>query len=184
MPSEVSYELYPGFLFSHPHTAQFMIAIQQPSLWWQQFAKELASAMYEGDGEYLYAQVVQAPDYGSSDLQRSAVTCADVPPSHPYNPHTNPTARDLVAEMNYVLNEVSPHFGASLTVSEEDGGCHFWPYYGDEVERFAGPWNHTLAQPMLIVSNVVCLRVLHLLFCEDLLKVLCRLIRMLSLAFS
>ncbi|KAJ6609512.1 hypothetical protein B0H10DRAFT_2297175 [Mycena sp. CBHHK59/15] len=46
-----------------------------------------------------------------------------------------------------------PHFGASLSIGEPDGGCEHWPVCGPE--RFNGPWNASLERPMLIISNTV-----------------------------
>lgn len=40
----------------------------------------------------------------------------------------------------------------SIASIEPDGSCDLWPTKGREPERFTGPWNNTLANPMLIIS--------------------------------
>ncbi|KAH8116069.1 hypothetical protein DFH11DRAFT_1258135 [Phellopilus nigrolimitatus] len=91
-----------------------------------------------------------APDLSSSgDLARLAVTCLDSPP--PASSSEFPTPEELSDIGLSTIREVSRHFGMSVSISEPDGGCQFWPVKGPE--RFTGPWNHTLKNPILIVSN-------------------------------
>jgi hypothetical protein len=82
------------------------------------------------------------------DLSRQAVSCNDV------NPHAkdfNATADILTETALDVLKNVSPRFALSLDTFETDSGCQFWPV--QSVERFTGPWNHTLSKKILIASN-------------------------------
>ncbi len=85
------------------------------------------------------------------EVNRLGVTCADSPP--PQNPSEFPTAEELADIGLATIQNVSKHFGASVSISEPDGGCQFWP--AKPSERFTGPWNHTLKNPILIVSNTV-----------------------------
>lgn len=83
-----------------------------------------------------------------ADLQRLAVSCND---QVPYGPL--PTPEEVVDEMMETLEHIS-RFALSVAASERDMGCQFWPVR--PPERFAGPFNHTLKNPILIHSNEVC----------------------------
>lgn len=125
---------------------------------WQSFADGLAAAIYDDDIFPLYRNILATRERlitMNSDLSRSAVTCADSPPLDVSDPRTNPSAEDLVEEGYYVLKNLSPRFGVSGSVSERDGGCQFWKYVGGDVERYHGPWNKTLSNKILIISNTV-----------------------------
>ncbi|KAG9118282.1 hypothetical protein FRC07_007277 [Ceratobasidium sp. 392] len=79
-----------------------------------------------------------APSYA---LQ--AVTCADaIDPG-------NVTTQILFEELVRVTRKVSPMFGPIWG----DGGfyCHQWPVRA--VERYTGPWNKTLSNPILVIGN-------------------------------
>lgn len=135
-------------------TAVFLISLEGP-LGWPAFAKDLAQALYYNNADPLFKRVAinRMPYF---DLSRSAVTCADTPPLSSKDPRTNPTVDDLIDEGLDTIDKVSPHFGVSVTISEPDGGCQFWPYVGGGVERYHGPWNKTLSNKIFIVSNKVC----------------------------
>lgn len=109
---------------------------------WQHGAKVVAKAM-SGDA----TEIVES-DYRQlgSDLQRSAVSCND------QTPFTKPKSEDVADEALYVLQHVS-RFGMGVYSAEPDSGCEYWPV--TPPERFAGPWNHTLRNPILIHSNIV-----------------------------
>ncbi|KAK7682659.1 hypothetical protein QCA50_014042 [Cerrena zonata] len=79
-----------------------------------------------------------------NDLERPAVSCSDAPPFIP------PSAEDVVNEYLDVYHNVS-NFVFSVLTTEPDSGCQFWPV--KPIERFVGPWNHTLRNPILLVSN-------------------------------
>ncbi|KDQ17322.1 hypothetical protein BOTBODRAFT_30140 [Botryobasidium botryosum FD-172 SS1] len=80
----------------------------------------------------------EAPDYSFQ-----AITCADALDSG------NATTRDVFDEIVRVTREVSPLFGPIFG----DAGfyCHRWNTRA--VERYTGPWNRTLANPILIIGN-------------------------------
>lgn len=119
---------------------------------WAESALALSQAM-SGNGTLLFNKLAtpRPPSTPHYDLVRLGVTCIDSPP--PTARAEVPTPEDLAAEFIKTMRKVSPHFGASVSVGEPDGGCQYWPVQGPE--RFAGPWNATLEWPMLIVSNTV-----------------------------
>lgn len=128
------------------------MALQRPRAW-PEFSTSLAFAM-SGNGTSLYNQLLRnvgVPEPLRSDLARLAVTCIDSPP--PDTKDDFPTPEELADIGMETIANVSRRFGMSVSISEPDGGCQFWPVRGPE--RFTGPWNHTLANPMLIVSNTV-----------------------------
>ncbi|QRW05427.1 Abhydrolase domain-containing protein [Ceratobasidium sp. AG-Ba] len=120
---------------------------------WPGIAQSLKAAM-NGDPTPIMNGLV--PDLtrdvaDKGDLYRQAVTCVDSLPFSD-NPSTWPTAEKLADLAINRIKKVSLHFGISATLSEPDGGCEFWPQRA--VERFNGPWNHTLAFPTLIASTL------------------------------
>ncbi|KZS87451.1 hypothetical protein SISNIDRAFT_460849 [Sistotremastrum niveocremeum HHB9708] len=142
----------PGVLTSGAVRALFVIWFQNP-FGWPSFAHDLAQAMYHNNSTPLYTKLAVNPMPWYTDLSRSAITCADSPPLSSIDPRTNPTVDDLVDEGMATISKVSLHFGVSSTISEPDGGCQFWKYVGGGVERYSGPWNKTLSNKILIVSN-------------------------------
>ncbi len=94
-----------------------------------------------GDGSGMILQ--QAP---GRDLARSAVSCND---NEPFAP---PTHEAIIDETLDVFEDVSRLVFATIT-TEPDAGCQYWPV--TPPERFEGPWNHTLRNPMLVISNTV-----------------------------
>jgi hypothetical protein len=62
----------------------------------------------------------------------------------------NVTTKDIIdSAVNTTLN-VDPRFALDM-VGTPARYCHKWPVRA--VERFRGPWNHTLPQPILIIGN-------------------------------
>ena len=59
---------------------------------------------------------------------------------------------EIIDESLFVLENIS-RFGFAVTTSEPDNGCEYWPV--TPPERFEGPFNNTLNNPILIVSNTV-----------------------------
>ncbi|KAJ6535074.1 hypothetical protein B0H19DRAFT_437616 [Mycena capillaripes] len=150
-PLPVPFAFRPGFLTSGAARALLLMYLERPPQW-ADSALALSQAM-AGNGTLLFNKLstprpTSTPHY---DLARLGVTCIDSPP--PRSPKEIPTPEELVAEFMKTMREVSPHFGASVSVGEPDGGCQYWPARGPE--RFAGPWNATLEWPMLIVSNTM-----------------------------
>jgi len=144
----------PGYLTSGGVRALTLIYMEVPRAW-VRLSKMLAAAM-AGDGTLILNNLL--PVYGASgpdlsfaeDLSRLAVTCLDSPP--PEDDDSEFPTPELLADIGLgTIRDVSKHFGMSTTISEPDGGCQFWPVRGPE--RFTGPWNQTLKNPILIVSN-------------------------------
>ena len=109
---------------------------------WGAAAANIAVAM-NGDGSAIH-DATQADRY--SDLERSAVSCND---NRPFAP---PSPEEVVDELLYVYQNVS-RFVFSTVTTEPDAGCQYWPV--TPPERFQGPWNNTLRNPILVLSNTV-----------------------------
>ncbi|CAE6474631.1 unnamed protein product [Rhizoctonia solani] len=79
-----------------------------------------------------------APDYAFQ-----GVTCADAVDVG------NTTTKDVFDFLVHITRTVSPMFGPQWG----DGGlyCHRWPVRA--VERYTGPWNKKLANPILVIGN-------------------------------
>jgi hypothetical protein len=139
----------PGYLTSGGARGALFFGLVFPPLW-PATAAALADAM-RGNATRALTLVLGSPEARThgADLSRLGVTCAD-------SPHTPaPRAEDVADELLAGLAHTSAHFGASPVFTEPDGGCEFWPTRGRAAERFAGPWNASLAYPLLIVSNTV-----------------------------
>ncbi|KAJ7248857.1 Alpha/Beta hydrolase protein [Mycena haematopus] len=150
-PLPVPFAFRPGYLTSGAARSLLLMYLERPPQW-ADSALALSQAM-AGNGTLLFNKLatprpVSTPHY---DLARLGVTCLDSPP--PRTPAEVPTPEDLAAEFMKTMYKVSPHFGTSVVVGEQDGGCQYWPVQGPE--RFTGPWNATLEWPMLIVSNTM-----------------------------
>lgn len=124
-----------------PLTVFLLTTLQRP-IQWRDAAHAFADAM-KGNGTEMLNSAV----FGRySDLQRSAVSCND------NRPFTPPSAEEVIDEALDVFYNVSRLvFGAFTT--EPDAGCQYWPV--TPPERFEGPWNKTLRNPILVVSNTV-----------------------------
>ena len=79
------------------------------------------------------------------DLERSAVTCNDV------RPFSGPTPETFIDAQLTAM--AITRFALAVVTHEPDSGCEFWPV--TPPERFLGPWNATLNNPILIISNTV-----------------------------
>ncbi|KAI9056407.1 alpha/beta-hydrolase [Trametes sanguinea] len=139
-PLAVHNATMPGILTSGRARLLLFAAIEAPELW-SIAALALDMAM-NGDGSA--ALDVQRASIHYDDLQRSAISCNDntVPDV--------PTAEEVIDEHLWVLEHVT-RFSLAGMVLETDFGCHHWPV--TPPERFTGPWNHALRNPILIVSN-------------------------------
>ncbi|KAJ7629198.1 hypothetical protein DFH06DRAFT_722333 [Mycena polygramma] len=148
-PLPVPFAFRPGFLTSGAARTLLLMYLERPPL-----CAESALALSQTmacNGTLLFNKLA-APLRSSNphyDLARLGVTCLDSPP--PHSEKDIPTPKDLAAEFMKTMYEVSPRFGASVSVGEPDGGCQYWPVCGPE--RFVSPWNASLEWPMLIASN-------------------------------
>ncbi|KAH8102145.1 hypothetical protein BXZ70DRAFT_55785 [Cristinia sonorae] len=110
---------------------------------WSSTAHSLAVAM-DGDATGLIDHL-DFENY-AFDLEGSAIVCNDGPRFEP------PSAEDTVDEYVDVFGSVS-RFVFAAVMTERDAGCQFWPV--TPTERFVGPWNRTLRNPILLISNEV-----------------------------
>ncbi|GJE93494.1 alpha/beta hydrolase [Phanerochaete sordida] len=138
-PLAVSNATVPGLLTSG-RVRMFLLGNLVTPLSWPAAAHALAQAM-TGDGAAVLDAV--QPRAGA-DLQRSAVSCND------QLPHAAPAPGAVVGELLDVFRTVT-RLAFTVVTTEPDAGCEFWPV--TPPERFAGPWNHTLSNPILILSN-------------------------------
>ncbi|CAL1710000.1 unnamed protein product [Somion occarium] len=139
-PLAVPYAVRPGLLTSGRARNHLILSLQRPSIW-RFAARQIALAM-QGDGSgilnFLHAWRLYV------DLERPAVSCNDAPRFTP------PSAEEVVDEYLHVYHNVSRFIFSTIT-TEPDSGCQFWPV--TPAERYTGPWNHTLNNPILILSN-------------------------------
>ncbi|KAH7329760.1 Alpha/Beta hydrolase protein [Rhizoctonia solani] len=75
-----------------------------------------------------------------------AVTCADAQDAG------NTTTKDVFDFVVEVTRQVSHMFGPVSTALISGTYCHRWPVRA--VERYTGPWNNTLSNPILVIGNV------------------------------
>ncbi|KAI0658734.1 TAP-like protein-domain-containing protein [Cubamyces menziesii] len=131
----------PPSILTNGRTRLFLLGALQKPATWPNTADALDRAM-KGDGSAIL-QRLQDGQY-LVDLERSAVSCND------NKPFSAPTPEGVIDEQLYVLEHIS-RFSLALVVAEPDAGCQFWPV--TPPERFLGPWNHALRNPILIISN-------------------------------
>ncbi len=125
-----------------------MRVLQTPITW--PVSASLLNKAINGDGAGILRTLQTNP---LLDLQRQAVSCND------NKPFTLPPIPDIVDELLYVYQNVSRSV-FSVVTTELDGGCNNWPV--TPPERFEGPWNQTLRNPMLVLSNSVSIDELYL----------------------
>lgn len=85
--------------------------------------------------------------YFGNSLPSNAVACNDNLAFAP------PTAEEMVDEGLYLLENISRFAYTAPSAEPETVGCQYWPV--NPPERFQGPWNHTLRNPILVISNEV-----------------------------
>ncbi|TCD60113.1 hypothetical protein EIP91_010701 [Steccherinum ochraceum] len=130
---------FPGVLTVGRARVFMQLTLLTP-LGWQNSASALAAAM-AGDPTLI---VNALGNRMYRDLERSAVSCNDNPRFPP------PSAEEVVDELLDVYQNVT-RFVFSTVTTEPDAGCEYWPV--TPPERFSGPWNHTLNNPILVLSN-------------------------------
>ncbi|CDO72135.1 hypothetical protein BN946_scf184962.g78 [Trametes cinnabarina] len=138
-PLAVPNATLPGILTNGRARVYIMGSLISPTSW-PSAASEIAQAL-AGNGTAMLNAVNEKD---TKDLERSAVSCNDAAPFAP------PKPQQVIDEQLYDLAHVS-RFSLAVVTSEPDAGCQFWPV--TPPERFEGPWNRTLKNPMLIISN-------------------------------
>ncbi|KIJ55460.1 hypothetical protein M422DRAFT_199675 [Sphaerobolus stellatus SS14] len=140
-PMPVPGAILPGVLTNGRARLPILIALEFVEFW-----PRVAVALREG----MRGNATDLMNVGrwplSYDLERPAISCND------RLPYDIPSPEEVVDESIYVLKNVS-RFAMSAMITEPDSGCEFWPF--DPPERFQGPWNHTLSNPILIHSNML-----------------------------
>ena len=149
-PLAVPNAALPGILTNGRARLFILSGLEFPQTW-PTIAAGLAAAM-GGDGSAML-DTVNTKDL--VDLERSAVSCND------QKPFAAPSAETVVDAGLSALEKVSRFF-FSVIVSEPDSGCQFWPV--TPPERYLGPWNKTLNNPILIISNTVSLAYLTAIY--------------------
>ncbi|KAG8724733.1 hypothetical protein FRC09_015206 [Ceratobasidium sp. 395] len=152
MPSINS--IVPAYLTAGAIQSKIYDAMEAPSRW-PVFASLLSEAIRGNPAPFLNKIL---PDlardrFDHAELARYAVTCSDSLPFNKSDPTTFPTPESLARRIVARVNNTSKYFGGSTGLTDIDGGCQFWPV--DGVERYAGPWNKTLANPVLVISSTV-----------------------------
>ncbi|EJT96862.1 hypothetical protein DACRYDRAFT_102606 [Dacryopinax primogenitus] len=133
----------PGFVTSGMARGFLFQTLAVPSTW-PKAAGILAAAM-AGEGKLLLTQKGFYPP--PQDMSRQAVTCND---ALPLTPSTAPSYDEVLDELLDVMH-TQTKFVWNVLTSEPDSGCQYWPV--SPPERFTGPWNHTLRNPIVIFSN-------------------------------
>ncbi|KAF8713633.1 alpha/beta hydrolase fold, partial [Rhizoctonia solani] len=152
MPSINS--IVPAYLTAGTVRSKLFDAMEAPPRW-PAFARDLEEAI-KGNPAPLLNKVLPDPardrfDHGN--MARYAVTCIDSLPFNKSDPSTFPTPEYLAQRVVQRVNSTSKYFGGSTGLTDIDGGCQFWPV--DGIERYAGPWNRTLANPVMVISSSV-----------------------------
>ncbi|CAE6371345.1 unnamed protein product [Rhizoctonia solani] len=109
----------------------------------RQTARSLPASLVDTLPLQSAANNISTNDYPAPDYAFQGVTCADAT-----DPGSTST-KDVFDFLVHVTRTVSPMFGPSWG----DGGfyCHHWPVRA--VERYTGPWNKQLANPILVIGN-------------------------------
>lgn len=82
------------------------------------------------------------------DMERRAVSCNDNKPFPPPSP-------EKIVDLWLTNFENVTREAFAFPINEPDAGCQYWPV--TPPERYDGPWNKTLRNPVLILSNTVIL---------------------------
>ncbi|CAE6481040.1 unnamed protein product [Rhizoctonia solani] len=146
--------IVPGYLTSGSVRTKLYDAMEAPYRW-PIFARDLEDAI-GGNPAPLLNKILPDPSrdrFDHANLARYAVTCIDSLPFNKSDPSTFPTPEHLARRIVARVNSTSKYFGGSPGLTDIDGGCQFWPV--DGVERYAGPWNRTLANPVMVISSSV-----------------------------
>ncbi|KAK7682661.1 hypothetical protein QCA50_014044 [Cerrena zonata] len=130
----------PGVLTAGRSRTYLTTSLETPSKW--PMVAQLFDQAMSGNGTGILSSL-QQPGI-TVDLERPAVTCNDVQPFSP------PSTEQIVDEYLFDYYNVTRFIFGILT-SEPDAGCQYWPF--TPPERFNGPWDHVLNNPILILSS-------------------------------
>ena len=119
---------------------------------WSLLASSLAATI-KGNGTAIMNAVLSESQFNGtqptiSTFSNIAVTCIDTPS---FEDMTKEEAfKDAIDEI--IIADKEAHLFASL----ELGMCQHWNVR--ETERFNGPFNHTLSNPILVIGNTADVR--------------------------
>ncbi|CAL1709998.1 unnamed protein product [Somion occarium] len=139
-PLAVPDAIEPGVLTVGRSRLYLTVALESPSSWPE--TAQLFNEAMTGNATNLLNTIHERSV--PPDLARIAVTCNDVKPFPP------PSTAELVDEYLYDYFNVTRFIFGILT-TEPDAGCQYWPV--TPPERFQGPWNHVLRNPILILTS-------------------------------
>ncbi|KAF8314503.1 alpha/beta-hydrolase [Clavulina sp. PMI_390] len=150
LPLPVPHALRPGLLTSIDVKRVIFIALYKPRVW-TDLATKLA-ALLAGDGAPFLSAVQSRLDLSDTTSRQStgsaveAVICTDGPP-----PSVEYTVEERVQQ---ALEAAIDSYESTTTLFsglEAVMTCSSWKLTASE--RFTGPWNSSLANPMLIIGN-------------------------------
>jgi hypothetical protein len=114
---------------------------------WPDASRDIAAAIAGNAGPMLSGLLAHSASL--TDLENEAVTCADSASSST----TSPTPEEVAVEYQDIFANMSRWGLGHSTVAGSP--CEHWPAQLAPPERFGGPWNATLSNPILIISNEV-----------------------------
>ena len=148
-PISVPDAAVPGILTSAMARTVLYSSTNSPQSW-QRIARWFGDAIngnVTGLFEARHKPLPSTDLLDQEDLSRAAVVCGDAPPQF------KAATTEQLVDSTLAALKTCRRFGANVAPIEPDGNCEFHPAFGKTPERFSGPWNNTLEQPMLIVSN-------------------------------
>ncbi|KZO93920.1 hypothetical protein CALVIDRAFT_539573 [Calocera viscosa TUFC12733] len=134
---------FPGVITVGMARAFLFESLERPRTW--AAASGILAAAMAGEGKLLLQR--SGPAFPTRDMERQAVTCND---AVRFTPQTAPSHDEVLDELTDVL-KTETKFAMSVVTAETDSGCQYWSV--SPPERFSGPWNHTLRNPILVLSN-------------------------------
>ncbi|KZO93671.1 alpha/beta-hydrolase [Calocera viscosa TUFC12733] len=146
-PLPVPYAQRPGIL-TKGHVMGFLFRAMYIPRTWQARAAMLEEAML-GNGTRMLDLLQQEVELNKTTIAQTAlafiaVSCTDA------LPYTDEERKHDIEEM---LDSVKKSFKVAPNFATIDFPdlCHLWPV--EQKERFTGPWNHTLANDILVIGN-------------------------------
>ncbi|TCD60115.1 hypothetical protein EIP91_010703 [Steccherinum ochraceum] len=143
-PLSVPHAKVPGLLTTGRAQRFLLFSLYAPAQW--PFSATAFAHAMQGDGTLLLNANEPTVDRSSS---RTAVTCND----QASFPHA-PTLEEIVDERIDVFKHVTKFAFAAGNLENDDFGCQYWDV-PPPPEKFQGPWNHSLRNPILVVSNTL-----------------------------
>ncbi|KZT58667.1 hypothetical protein CALCODRAFT_482133 [Calocera cornea HHB12733] len=134
---------FPGVVTAGMARTFLLGTLEAPRTWPTRSA--ILAAAIAGEGKLLLQQTNVFGE--AADMSRQAVSCND---AVRLTPQTAASHEEVLDEYVHVLKSVTK-LTMAVVSSEPDSGCQYWPV--DPPERFSGPWNQTLRNPIVVFSN-------------------------------